>query len=204
MYFDFCTIDWTAIGSIATAATLAFSLYQIKELKKQRNEDIRARLSFSFVAWNSLFLLKITNVGKENAYDIKLHFDGDLYENIYAKAIKERFEKLQKREFIIEAGRSEYYDISHIYTSNSTMMYGETKEQFDSDFINKWLKKHFNDKLNVSGTYCNGKYKIQEEMSLADYITGSIEYYDEATLALQKISKSLKEIRKSLSLNNDK
>lgn len=52
-------INWTAVGSIATAVSailtlimLGINAWQIYVLKKQRIEETRPRLNFSIVAWD--------------------------------------------------------------------------------------------------------------------------------------------------------
>lgn len=196
------SMNWMAVGSIATAASailtlimLGINAYQIYILKKQRIEENRARLCFSVVAWNDMFLLKIKNVGKETAYNIKLKITGLIIDDHYSRNVKERLKKLEKRPFMMESGHTDYYDISYCYTENKKLTYEpgkpNVKEEFISTDVNKWLDTHLDDKITITGTYCD-KYDINENFSISDFITGSIKYHDDITNELKILNKTLK------------
>ena len=196
------SINWTAVGSIATAVSailimLGVNAWQIYVLKKQRIEDTRPRLNFSVVVWDGLFLLKIKNIGKETAYDININFGGALLDNHYSKHILDMFKKHEQRGFIMEAGKEIYITISRRYSTGCTIIYksadGKNQETFHSQQINDWLDQHINDKILISGKYCH-KYKIKETFSITDFVTDSIVYYDDITSELKKINIHLKKI----------
>ncbi|MDY5621973.1 MAG: hypothetical protein SPF43_03005 [Bacteroidales bacterium] len=199
------SINWTAVGSIATAVSailtlimLGINAWQIYILKKQRIEENRARLCFSIVAWNDMFLLKIKNVGKEVAYNIKLKITGPIIDDHYSRNVKERLKKLEKRPFMMESEHTDYYDISFCYTENRILTYEpgnpNIKEEFISANVNKWLDNHFDDKITITGTYCD-KYQINEQFSISDFITGSIIYHDDITNELKILNKTLKKVK---------
>lgn len=196
------SIDWTAVGSIATAASailtlimLGINAYQIYILKKQRIEENRARLCFSIVAWNDMFLLKIKNVGKEVAYNIKLKLSSPIIDGHYSSNVIDRLRRLENNPFMIESEHTNYYDISYSYTKGNTMVYEpenpDKKEEFISADINQWLDTHLDDKITITGTYCD-KYDINENFSISDFITESIKYHDDITNELKVLNKTLK------------
>lgn len=196
------SINWTAVGSIATAASailtlimLGINAYQIYILKKQRIEENRARLCFSIVAWNDMFLLKIKNVGKEVAYNIKLKLSSPIIDGHYSNNVIDRLKRLENNPFMIESEHTNYYDISYSYTKGDTMVYEpenpDKKEEFISADINQWLDTHLDDKITITGTYCD-KYDINENFSISDFITGSIKYHDDITNELKVLNKTLK------------
>lgn len=196
------SINWTAVGSIATAASailtlimLGINAYQIYILKKHRIEENRARLCFSIVAWNDMFLLKIKNVGKEVAYNIKLKLSSPIIDGHYSNNVIERLKRLENKPFIMEAEHTNYYDISFCYTKNRELRYEpenpDKKEEFISADINQWLDTHLDDKITITGTYCD-KYDINENFSISDFITGSIKYHDDITNELKILNKTLK------------
>lgn len=57
--------------------------------------------------------------------------------------------------------------------------------------INQWLDTHLDDKITITGTYCD-KYDINENFSISDFITGSIKYHDDITNELKVLNKTLK------------
>lgn len=201
-------INWSTLGNIGTTVSAIAALIsliitsrQIYILKKQRIEDIRARLSFSIIVWKGLFLLKITNIGHETAYDINLCFDSEYINQHYSTRVKLAFERLQHHKIYIESQKSYYADLGCIYMrSRANCTYHASdkcdEEIFDYHTINTWLDKHFEDKINITGTYCNGKYPIKECFSLSNFIGTSIEVYDDITSELKDINKTLKTLVK--------
>ena len=88
MIIALCVINWTAVSAIITAITALVAVIalwqnkqQLKEMRQQWLEDRRARLSFGIISNDGLFLLRITNVGKETAYNISMTLTGDPIDN---------------------------------------------------------------------------------------------------------------------------
>lgn len=190
------TTIWGHIGIIANLLMALFALIaiyqnrkQLLELKKQRDEDTRARLLIEIVSNRGLFLLKITNVGKETAYNTKLCIQSEMINNHFSKEVKNRFNKINTLRTIIVAGRSLYFYISPIKQTDTTHQIRD--EYFNSAEINKWLDTYWNTPIIIKGSYC-GRYIINEEISIKDFVgTGSIVVIDDATIALQEVSKGL-------------
>lgn len=198
---EWLQFDWNVINAISTALmavltllTLVYSKVQLNEMKKQWYESNRARLTFSVISWNGLFLLKISNVGKELAYDINVTFNDDFIEGHYSEYTKETFKNLQQNLFCLESGTSKYYDISSRYSERSITTIGG--ESFDSNHINNWLNENIDRKITIKGKYCK-RYSIDECFSISDFINRSTVVVDDATLALQRI-------QEGVSVRNDK
>lgn len=186
---------WNILSTVANLLMALFALIaiwqnrkQLKELKKQYNEDSRARLQFEIVANRGPFLLKITNVGKETAYDVKLNIESELINNHFSSYIKQFYSNINEISSTIVAGRSLYYYLSPIKGSNSATIH---KEEFDFSLIDKWLDQYIGCPIIIKGTYSK-QYAIDEEMTINGFMAGgSITVYDESILALQEISKVL-------------
>ncbi len=196
MSLNLNTIDWAAISSIitfimviATFISLKHNREQLKEIKRQWQEENRARLNFSIVSNNGLFLLKISNIGNNNAYDIKLKFSDCFLNCLYAETVKNNFVNLERKSFIIEAGVSKYIYLSPIY-GDSRSEFLSPHESFTGSEINKWLDKNRKTEIEIIGTYCN-KYKINENFTLDDFLIESIVVNDELTNAVKYIKKGL-------------
>jgi len=194
MSIDLCTIDWVTISTIVTAlmAIIAgFALYQnriqLELLKQQWEYKTRARLSFSIVARQGLFLLKITNEGQQTAYDINLHFSDNFIENLLSPVIKDAFLKIQNNEFCLESDQSKFIMISPIY-QQSLHIYGD--EFIPKEKIKQWLDANKNTEIVITGKYCK-KYVINESLSIEKYIIGSLVIDDELTYAVKVIKDNL-------------
>ena len=170
-----CNIDWTAVSAIATLVmalatfiTIRQNKKQLKELQRQWNEANRARLTFSIVVINGLYLLKITNCGTATAYNISIKLRGDLIDNHFSDSIKYWAQVLESKPFCIEAGVSKHYDISPISGYENCCIHGKT---YSGAQIDKWLEEHKGDKIIITGKYCD-RYDISEEFSIEDFING--------------------------------
>jgi len=201
MNIDLCTINWITISAIVTtimAFIAGFALYkngqQLKEIKRQWDETNRPRLVFSIVARQEMFLLKISNVGQQTASHIKLNFSHDFINDLLSKDIKNTFRKLQDKEFCIESGISKFFLISPIYDIKYFNI-SRTNENFTTEEINKWIDDNIQRRIEINGTY-GDKYKIEETLSIDDYINSSMVIDDELTYAV-------KIIKNNLIVNND-
>lgn len=196
---------WTAIAAIATGlsaiatAVMAFvalrSLLQNKkqldELKKQREEENRARLVFEIISCQQIFILKIMNVGKSTAFDVFLNIKSKLIEEHFSEYIKSIFEQNNNKRFVMAPGRCLYFYLTPIHTTQKT--HKIDGEVFSSEMINQWLEKYKAEPIFITGSYC-GRYEIQEKFSINDFMGTSLIVYDNTTLALQDIGKELKKI----------
>lgn len=195
-----CKIDWTAVSAIATLimaiatfVTIRQNKKQLKELQRQWNETNRARLTFSIIVNNGLYLLKITNCGTVIAYNISIKFNDDFINNHFSDSVKEWFHSLENKPFCIEAGVSKHYYISPIAGYGSCEIRGKS---FSGAQIDNWLKKHITDKIKITGKYCD-IYDIDEEFSMEEYINGAMVVNNELVLALDRLKKSVDSIAKS-------
>lgn len=170
---------------LATIALLSLMLnfYLIYRERKNRIENVRARLYFSIADWNNKYMLKVSNVGKETAYHINLKVSGrPISENLYSFVIQV-FDRLSDIVFSLEAGRSVYYLIS------PTERCGDEEgikgiETHSGNEICEWLKKYEDEDIMVSGSYCD-KYDIKETFSIREFLLyGSFEHKD----ALEEIA----------------
>ena len=89
-----CCINWDAISSITSVIMMLVALITLWVTYQQRKEDTRARLTFEIVSWKNLFLLKISNIGKECAYNIRMQIDGEFIENHYSEEVKNAFSNI--------------------------------------------------------------------------------------------------------------
>ena len=182
-------INWDAISSIITAIMAIIAGATLWVSNKQRREDLRARLTFEVISWEHLFLLKVTNIGQETAYNVQLNITGEPIEDNYSQNTRMAFEELKKRNIAMTPGRSLYFMLSDIYSTNSTHQIRE--EQFSSEQVNEWLNTHIDKNIYIKGSYC-GKYEIDESFSMQDFIgCKSIIVSSPAELALMQLSKGI-------------
>lgn len=196
-------INWTAISSIVSSIMVLIALIslcqnrkQLHLLEKQREEDLRAKLVLEIISWQNLFLLKISNIGKETAYNIKIDIEGELIDNHFSNNIKDEFKSLSNNIFNMVVGHSLYYYISPVYSENSALHNIGGNESFNGKEINKWLNKYKDSSIHISGRYCD-KYIINEDFSISKFITGK------SIIVESSSSRALQEISKGLSCKND-
>lgn len=178
----------TYLSAIASFTMIYFTWRTLREMQRQWNETNRARLTFAIVAYDGVFLLKITNCGTATAYNITINFNKDFIDKHFSSKIKEKLQSLSSKSFCIEAGISKYYYISPTYTEG-TCTIGD-KETYTGEQIKKWLDEHKSDKIEITGQYCD-LFDIKEEFSIDEYINGGIVVRDELTLAVERIKKGV-------------
>lgn len=151
-WLSFWPVYLSAIASFGMIYMTYLSLKQSKEhiedLKKRDADEHRARLVFSVVVYQYAFYLRIYNVGKENAFNVKLNFNDE-----FIDAIKEQYRKyyqqLSQPDFI-EAGKSIYILIGWC-------------EDVDKEWEGKEIM------LSVNGTY-NDKYVVNDSLDMGHFI----------------------------------
>ena len=174
----------TYLSAIASFTMIYFTWKTLKEMQRQWNETNRARLTFAIVAYDGIFLLKITNSGIATAYNIIVKFNNEFINTHFSNYIKERLTSLGIKPFCIEAGVSKYYYISPTYTEGTCTIGG--KETYTGKEIKQWLDEHKSDKIEITGQYCD-LFDIKEEFSIDEFINGGIVVKDELTLAVERI-----------------
>lgn len=160
MNIDIYTIDWVTISALITAImaiiagiALHQNSLQLKELKKQWEEKNRARLTFSIVARQDMFLLKITNAGQQTAYDIELNFSNNFIDNHFSEQVKNTYKKIQNTKFAIESGDSKFFFISPIYKEDTSLHDIGKNEHYTGKDINQWLDTNSANLIDITGQY---------------------------------------------------
>lgn len=190
-----------AIATIALASFL-FSLHLGWKNRKQRQEDVRARLSISIVSWQNKYMLKVSNVGKETAYNVVLRVSGKpISENLYS-FVKIVFDKLSRMYFCLEAGKSAYYLISPDEKCGDEEGI-EGVETHSGKEIREWLKKYDDEDIAIMASYCD-KYEINEKFSIREFLLyGSFDHKDaleEIADAIVSRDPNVKNVQKNLDL----
>ena len=115
-WLSFWPVYLSAIASFGmiffTYCSLQQNKKQLEELRQQREEDERARLVFSVVVYQTAFMLKISNIGKQNVFNAIINFNEDFLSELIEKQFQEGFRQLNKP-FFVEAGTSKYLYIGH-------------------------------------------------------------------------------------------
>ena len=122
---------------------------QLEEIKKQREEEERARLAFSVIVYKKAFMLKISNVGKRNVFNAIIQFNEDFLNELFEEKFQEGYKKLAKP-FFVEAGTSK-----HLYIG------------WCHDINDAWKNKHV--VIEMKGHY-NDVYTIDETIDMDLYL----------------------------------
>ena len=198
--------NWNAFSAISNivlaiiaVATLAFSILLMVKQNKQRKDEIRARLMFSFYRWKDLYFLKVENIGKEPAYDVNLTVTGKPIEDNLYKKIVDVFSDLASKKFAIPPGKSKYFLISPAVEMGADLYFGNERHSYVE--IKEWLDQYGDELIYIRGTF-NNKYKIDESMSIKEHIVYDTfcvyEQYDWIAESLSDISGDIGKVQKHL------
>lgn len=146
----------TLIGALAsfamilfTAKTLEQNNQQLKEMKRQWDEENRPRLYGRISNYQKAFFLEIYNAGTQDANCVDVKINSDFYDNI-PQEFKYIFDNMTQSPFYVKAG-------------NSVNFFIGTCEE-----INKaWENLDFN--IEVKGTY-NNQYPLQISLPISHFI----------------------------------
>ena len=201
VWLSFWPVYLSAIASFGmiyfTYRSLQQNKKQIEELKKQREEEERARLVFSVIVYQTSFILKISNIGRKNVFNAIIHFNEDFLDSLIEKRFQDGYRQLSKP-FFVEAGTSRHLYIGHCPDVNEA-----------------WKDKHV--VIKMKGSY-NGVYTIDEEIDMSLFldktfivVQGDLETtmsyikkglvntsYSPIQISMDRIAKSLTEIESSL------
>lgn len=174
-WLSFWPVYLSAIASSGmiyfTYRSLQLNKRQLEELRKQREEEERARIVFSVIVYQHAFMLKISNIGKRNVYNATIQFNEDFINELFKEQYEVGFKQLASP-FFIEAGTSRFLFIG-----------------FCQDVNDAWKNKHV--VIRMKGSY-NDIYTIDEELSMNMFLdkTFILVQSDEAT-TLEHIKKGL-------------
>ena len=152
--------------AFAAFVSIGFSIYLFYKDRKQREEDMRARIDFSIIKYMHGYYLCIENVGKETAYDINVKVHGLPIENNLYYFVKQTYYELTKIQFILKGGEKKYFYVSpSILEKNISLPWKEKKTM---DEINNWLKEYDEKPIVVSGQY-NNRYTFKKEFTIRNF-----------------------------------
>ena len=180
-WLSFWPVYLSAIASFGmiffTYLSLQHNKKQIEELRRQREEEERARLVFSVIVYQAAFMLKISNIGKRNVFNAIINFNEDFLNELIEKRFQEGFRQLNKP-FFVEVGTSRYLYIGHCPKVN-----------------NAWKEKQVVIKMN--GSY-NDNYAIDEVIDMSWFL-------DKTFIVVQgDLETTMNYMKKGLIVQNDK
>lgn len=199
--FDLGTsIDWTAVSAIATLlmtiatfVTIVYNRKQINEIQRQWREENKARLIFSIISDNGLFLLKIENIGKEVAYDTRISINNSFLDKMLIQDFKDSLLNLCDKKMYLPPKRIIYCIIHPTYSSGTTV----TKHaSYSCEQTNQVLDTLINEPIIITGEF-SGKEKVMETLTINNS-TGSIIVNSPEVKEMDKINKELKNTTKKL------
>lgn len=180
-WLSFWPVYLSAIASFGmiffTYLSLQHNKKQIEELRRQREEEERARLVFSVIVYQAAFMLKISNIGKRNVFNAIINFNEDFLNELIEKRFQEGFRQLNKP-FFVEVGTSRYLYIGHCPKVN-----------------NAWKEKQV--VIKMKGSY-NDNYAIDEVIDMSWFI-------DKTFIVVQgDLETTMNYMKKGLIVQNDK
>lgn len=179
-WLSFWPVYLSAVASLGmiffTYRSLQQNKKQIDELRRQREEDERARLVFSVIVYQTSFMLKITNIGKRNVFNATINFNEDFLCQLLEKRFQEGFRQLCNP-FFVEVGTSRYLYIGYCPEVNKA-----------------WKDKHV--VIKMKGSY-NNYYSIEEEIDMKWFL-------DKTFMVVQgDLETTMSYMKKGLIVQND-
>ena len=197
--------DWlyflaSYLGSIAsfvmifyTAKSLRQNQRQLAEMKRQWNEEHRARLVFSLADKEGDIVLKVSNVGQEAARNVNLKFSDAFIDSLFVQYIRDVYVGLKDKFFTVGAGEDKFFMLSSNWGNNGVVQFYVTKEEVKSTEFIEWLNSHRSMPIEFTGSYRshNEVYSINETLKIEDYFFGSLVVRNDLTNAVIAIRKGL-------------
>ena len=190
----------TFIGSIAsfcmvffTALSLKQNKSQFDEMKRQWEEEHRPHIVFDLVCQSGMYLLRIKNIGRYDATNVKLGINKDYHDILLNDSLRLMMDDFMSKELHIEAGGIRYIQIG--ITPNLTPCYFNVpyKNSVTREMAENWEKCHRNDPLIIKATY-NGIYESKAILKLSDIPEYCLDLIDSEVKALDAINQRLKKI----------
>ena len=178
---------WTALSAIGTIAMTIVTYCSLKDnrksladIKQQREDEMRARIECSIIKDKLGYFLKISNVGKEGAFNINIDVSGKPIDNTLYDFVKETFENLKSQKFALTPGDNKFFYISpHIINDDRDITKLPWKQKYSRVDINNWLKQHDTEMISIVGTY-NDRYYISFHHSIREFnILGSFQLHEQ-------------------------
>lgn len=155
-WLSFWPVYLSAVASFGmiylTYKSLQQNRKQLEELREQRKEDERARLVFSVIVYQQAFMLKISNIGKNNVYEAVIHFNEDFLSELREEKFRVAYRQLSSP-FFVEAGTSRHLFIG-----------------FCEEINTLWKDKKVI--IQMTGSY-NGTYDIKETIDMSLFLDKS-------------------------------
>ena len=195
MEFDLCKIDWVAISAIVTflmAIAAFWALYenrkQLNELKRQWQEEHKARLNFSIEVQSHFFYLKMGNTGRSVVEIRKVEINEEFLEKM-VRPLREHLEAaLCSDSLKIAGGMTRYFGLCLRSGDNAL----SEKDKNDHSLL-------LSTPLKIKATLVD--YSVQEyEFTIQDYLylANSVPFESDVAKALNEIGKIVQKIHQKL------
>lgn len=147
----------TEMASLATLLTAIATLITVWLMFSER----RARIIISIEPHEKIFFLKIENVGKLTATNVKIYIDNQFINSLYNERWKNILIRIQSRKFHLCAGTIKYYPLVHCYSSHD-------KGNFSKEMINNWYDKYMYLPMRIIVEY-NSWYFLEKELYIDNF-----------------------------------
>lgn len=183
---DYLSAAVAAIMIIYTAYSLRLNERTLNEMKREWEEDRKARLVISITSNDWIFMIRVKNIGKLPAYNIRMGFNKDFVNSLFAEKIRLTYTNLMNKRFSLDAGESKYFYLSPIYNHHMDA-YKIGDETIHSREIKNWLDE-FQHKSIIVEAYYNDKEFCYYETTLEDYLISDLTIKDDIAQQLTNIA----------------
>lgn len=197
---------WTAMSVfasmlmvVATFITLWQNRKQSQEMKKQWEEEQRARIALSIVSNRDYFYLKVENIGSNMARNIQLKFGAFFKEKMLTQSYIDYYEQIENRSFYLSPHSRKYFYFAPQYGFDRIDFCTTGETIMESDLVT-WANKYQDEAITLSCCYMNMSGDKQYVESYNSYLK---DLYNKAAIvidnevdALLEVNKTIKQIHK--------
>ena len=194
----------TFLGAVASFGMIVFTAISLKqnntqllEMKRQWEEDHRPYIVFDLVCQSGMYLLRIRNIGKYDAIDIKLDINKEYYDILINDSLRCMIDDFRSKKLRIESGGIRYIQIGVMPNFTPCYFYIPCETTVTKDMAENWKRDHKNDPLIIKARY-NGTYESVAVLKLSDFPEYSLDLIDSDVKALDAINTHLERIEREL------
>lgn len=145
------------LSSIATLITAVATLITVLLMYSER----RARIIISIEPHEKIYFLKIENVGKSTARNVKIRINNEYIDKLYNKRWRDILDRVQSRKFYLGAGKAKYYPLVHCHSSYN-------KGNYTKETINNWHNNYKYEVMRIIVEY-NSWYYLEETFCIDSF-----------------------------------
>ena len=171
----------------------------MQEMKKQWEEEQRARITLSIVPKGDYFCLKVENIGSNMARNIQFKFGSFFKEKMLTQSYCNCFRDIENQVYYLSPHSRKYFYFAPRYGFKH-IEFRSTGETICESDLRKWIEDHNDDAITLTCSYMNlsGEKQYIESYSsyLKDLFNNAAVVIDSDVDAILEVNRTIKDIHK--------